>query len=245
MPLSAASRLVQIQVKVKRAHHHLKEFDTLAESFRGKYSSIAVGQLDFKGTVGPAFAGLPDIRTYPIASFELLAVAGDIIQNLRSSLDHLVYHLVEVGTRQTPGDNTGFPIVRDPKDYESAKARKVKGARPEAIKAIDTLKPYKGGNDALWRLHDLSNMDKHRFIVTVEENHLLLGEGFAGFYWLKTNNPLFPGIAHPDVNQDIDFLEEETLSKSKIGEGQPLLPFLHQNFEFVDNLILSFEPFLE
>src|SRR5438132_5583994 len=33
--------------------------------------------------------------------------------------------------------------------------------------AIDALRPYKGGNDVLWQLHELNNVDKHRLILTV------------------------------------------------------------------------------
>jgi hypothetical protein len=37
----------------------------------------------------------------------------------------------------------------------------------QAVAAIDALKPYKGGNDVLWQLHELNNVDKHRLILTV------------------------------------------------------------------------------
>jgi hypothetical protein len=43
----------------------------------------------------------------------------------------------------------------------------IKGMHEDAIKAIDALKPYQGGNDTLWRLHKLNNVDKHRLLVTV------------------------------------------------------------------------------
>jgi hypothetical protein len=33
--------------------------------------------------------------------------------------------------------------------------------------AIDAIKPYKGGNDLLWTLYKLNNVDKHRLLFTV------------------------------------------------------------------------------
>ena len=39
--------------------------------------------------------------------------------------------------------------------------------RKDAVDAIDAIKPYKGGNDTLWRLHGLNNIDKHRLLITV------------------------------------------------------------------------------
>ena len=38
---------------------------------------------------------------------------------------------------------------------------------PAAIKAINAIKPYQGGDDALWRLHRLNIIDKHRTLITV------------------------------------------------------------------------------
>jgi hypothetical protein len=35
----------------------------------------------------------------------------------------------------------------------------------QAIGAIDAVQPYREGNDALWRLHKLSIVDKHRLIL--------------------------------------------------------------------------------
>lgn len=41
------------------------------------------------------------------------------------------------------------------------------GARQETFEAIDALKPYKGGNDPLWMLYRLNNIEKHRLLITV------------------------------------------------------------------------------
>jgi hypothetical protein len=39
--------------------------------------------------------------------------------------------------------------------------------RKDAIDAIDAIKPYKGGNDTLWLLNKLNNIDKHRLLIAV------------------------------------------------------------------------------
>jgi hypothetical protein len=245
MALSAKDRLIRVQIKIERAKQHLLEFDGLAKSFQEAYREIVVSNVDFTGGPLQMFGGALDIRRYPVASFKLLAVAGDIVQNLRSALDHLAYQLAEVGTPgATPSEWVAFPIVRDAKDYESAKARKVQGMTPEAIKAIDALKPYKGGNDELWRLHELSNIDKHRFAFTLFRDGLFLGDGFEGHYWLRTQEPLFDGIMHPEVNGNAGLSSSETMSPSKVGKAQPLLPFLHQIVDFVDALVNNFLPHL-
>lgn len=36
---------------------------------------------------------------------------------------------------------------------------------PSAQKIVTDLKPYKGGNKTLWKLHELNRIDKHRLLV--------------------------------------------------------------------------------
>jgi hypothetical protein len=40
---------------------------------------------------------------------EWATIVGDVVHNLRSSLDHLVYELSFLGTRGSPGSRTSFP----------------------------------------------------------------------------------------------------------------------------------------
>ena len=71
------------------------------------------------------------------------------------------------------GDNppkprgTYFPILNSATQYEALKRQKLEGARQETITIIDALKPYKGGNNLLWMLQQLTNIDKHRLLLTV------------------------------------------------------------------------------
>jgi hypothetical protein len=104
--------------------------------------------------------------TQPPTSVSLLA--GEVLQALRSALDHLAYHLVQIGTR-TPGPfkHVYFPICPDADRYQADKRKKTEGMRPDALTAIDACKPYRGGNDILWRLDRLNNVDKHRLLIAV------------------------------------------------------------------------------
>jgi hypothetical protein len=84
-------------------------------------------------------------------------------KNLRSGLDHLAYALFMVGPRGTsgsPAKHVYFPISDDSTKYVAESRGKVKGMRRDAIDAINAVKPYKGGNDTLWVLHKLNNVDK-------------------------------------------------------------------------------------
>src|SRR5216683_4202653 len=163
--LDAQDRLIIIRVKIERAKKHLR--DLAAEILTLTHTTIV--HRDPKTGVPPnpiTFMWNPDFKTVPTLSFDVVAISGDIIHNLRSALDHLAHQLVFVGsphlTTSTISRNIGFPIAESMAKYEAIKVGKVEGMRPEAKEAIDRLKPYKGGNDPLWRVHELDNIDKHR-----------------------------------------------------------------------------------
>jgi hypothetical protein len=104
--------------------------------------------------------------------------AGQVVHELRGTLDHLAYQLLLVnGVPESDTHLFDFPIGRDLHSYQSqrgklkgfrtSKGRVVKGMRQDAIDAIDAVEPYVGGKGALlWTLHDLDNVKKHRTILT-------------------------------------------------------------------------------
>jgi hypothetical protein len=94
-------------------------------------------------------------------------LSGDVLQNCRTTLDYLANQLFIVGSPGMPlRTQTSFPIAEDAPTYETKKVRKVKGMREDAVKYIDSLEPYKGGNSHLWILNRLNNIDKHRLLLT-------------------------------------------------------------------------------
>jgi hypothetical protein len=98
----------------------------------------------------------------------LSLIIGDALFNLRSALDHLAQQFYLLGTGSTASARRpAFPIYESVKEYADESPRKVKGMRQDAVDFITAAKPYKGGNDALWRLNELNNIDKHRLLITV------------------------------------------------------------------------------
>ncbi len=116
--------------------------------------------------------------------------------------------------------------------------------RPDAVAENDKLKPYKGGNDLLWGIHELDNIDKHRSLFTVAHDFLFTSDWFPGSYWLKTDNPDFVGI-ESEVEHSIQLEIEEAVSQSQISKTNAMLPTLHYMIDAVDRLILGFRPPLE
>lgn len=99
---------------------------------------------------------------------QLADIAGDAVHALRSALDHLAYQLVISGTGQPgPFSHVYFPIWDTRKEHDAKKTRQTRGMTAAALGAIDAVQPYQGGNQVLWRLHKLDNIDKHRELITV------------------------------------------------------------------------------
>src|SRR5215469_3590061 len=149
-----------LRIKSDRAYQHIKE---LEEAMRLFFNSDPYSvSLDYNAETGNMEWRLVEAKDIPLS---ISTIAGDAIQNLRSALDHLVWQLVILNGK-TPTRITSFPIAESLQEYTSAKfRRKIEGVAQENISAIDALKPYQGGNAALWPLHSLNNIDKHRLLL--------------------------------------------------------------------------------
>jgi hypothetical protein len=241
MPLSADDRVFLIRVKIERAKKHLLDLEREVIVLRDqKVDVIFADTYSASGKVG-----LPSGQKVRVLSFNTLCAAGDVVQNLRTALDHLANHLVAVAGN-TPSRRVEFPVAKDSTTYESEKARKVEGMRAEAIEAIDRLKPYKGGNDVLWRIHALNNIDKHRMLFTVDKDCIMLDDWLPiGGYAVRTSNPTFSTVFDDEIEKNVEFEIDEAISKSQIVQGDALIPSLQQMIDFIQNLIISFKPLLE
>lgn len=159
--MSAQDRLELVSVKVDRAKEHLSMLAADVRTYlASKPYDVATKRVSDSRRLVYFVAS---VRPTP---HRLSAILGDAIHNLRSALDHLAYQLVWVGSGKRPSSHVYFPIADDRTKYIEQRRRQMKGATPAAIATLDSLAPYKGGNDDLWRLHRLDNVDKHRVLLT-------------------------------------------------------------------------------
>ncbi|MGA2571087.1 MAG: hypothetical protein ABSF23_11265 [Terracidiphilus sp.] len=239
MTMTPDDRLRLIRVKIERAEKHLDELEAAILSLG--QATFKLISLDSQPETGKPFLNARPLNVYPPA---IPAIAGDVIHNLRSALDHLAFHLVMVGVTfgETPPEkweDIQFPIMYSLKGYEGRKGRHIQGARREAIEAIDALKPYKGGNEALWLLRRLDNTDKHSFLWPIGENVIVGGVS------LKAYEPYFTSLDDPKDNQDVNLASEETLIEPAVGRANALLPTLHKLTHLVSNIVTGFLPLLQ
>jgi hypothetical protein len=96
-------------------------------------------------------------------------IIGDALQNLRSSLDYLVWELVLAANVQ-PNEKNMFPICSTIERFDDQVRRgRLNGVSPDAVTEIQSLQPYHLGKDfaksILWAIDELTNINKHRRIL--------------------------------------------------------------------------------
>ena len=155
-------RFLQVARKVKRAAHHLDSLEPMVRRFVAEEPYRVSARVENGGV------------TYYVAEVkptpdELPLVAGDVIQCLVTALDHLAYQIVCADTNDHPPEpgKIYFPFANTVKEYERDKYKRLPGASAGSVAAFDQVKPYKGGNDSLWALHQLNRIEKHRTLLTV------------------------------------------------------------------------------
>jgi len=99
---------------------------------------------------------------------DVALIVGDAIHNLKSALDFAINDVVfeKTGKRSR---HTKFPVYDSRSDLVVALNGGTIRPASETIAnlLLDGIKPYKGGNDAIWAIHDLNIQDKHALLLPV------------------------------------------------------------------------------
>lgn len=102
------------------------------------------------------------VKPYPIRA---KVVAADAVNNLRSSLDHLI-----VRSRELAGGTgrSGFPFGASRENFERA-FRQMRGVPLPISEYIFELNPFSEGNERLYGITTLSGGNKHARVALVEQ----------------------------------------------------------------------------
>jgi hypothetical protein len=255
-------RLALIRTKSERADKHFRELGTELSAFR-KSKPYKVGAKRDPKTRKPVYY-LLNVKETPA---NLSPIIGDVLQCLRSTLDHLAYQLLLVGNPTVGNpDEVFFPIGKDPHGYKSLLGRVKNGMRQSAIDAIDEVEPYQGGKGALlWTLHNLNNIDKHRTILTTfvqtggvditpsiglnlepwaKKLVARLGPVFIQEVGpkppAKAGDVLYIGAVDEEMYEKRKFTFDVAFAEPGVVEGKPIGPLLHEMTNFVNGLVTAF-----
>jgi hypothetical protein len=153
-------------LKLDRASHHLNTLNAKALEWREGKTHRYVSDIDRESGKQFVYIRFPE----PVPA-ELRLIIGDCLHNLRSALDNLAYELAvrHHGSSPLPEPfdrRSEFPIFGDRPMDERERRNKIGCIHPRAQAIIKRLQPHNRGDmfasDPLWKLHQLSNMDKHR-----------------------------------------------------------------------------------
>ncbi len=154
-------------LRYQRALDHFDTFHKTFEWFRESHPcKLAVNpQSEHPG-------GLIYVKGIDAAPLQLSVMLGDALQNLRQSLDHIVWEL-SIGA--TDNSRTEFFISDNAKLFRTRGMGRIARVTDDAKAFIDAVQPYYRGDftdkahaEPLWILDRLGNVDKHRAI------HLLM-----------------------------------------------------------------------
>ena len=165
--------LAGVKAKLARADEHMKALDEEWKAFGKTQSYEAVHEL--KPDICEWNCYLSLAKPIPI---KLSMILGDALNNMRSSLDHLVCRFVELHNGKV-GKHHAFPIFSDAATYDERvnqiRGKKDRSGPLDGIPAdgperalIEKVQPYHQGKDwrehPLWILNRMTNFDKHRDI---------------------------------------------------------------------------------
>jgi hypothetical protein len=210
---TAEERLAQITPKLDRAKEHYGQLTREIQEFLATVPYKT--ELKRDPVTRRVVTYLSSVAETPP---HLALVAGDVVQNLVSALDHLAYQLVLLGSDDKPRypKKVYFPISADLAEYDEKKTRYLGEARPAAVAAIDELRPYKGGNDTLWALHNLNIIDKHRLLITVGSNCRSVN---VGPLLMASMQPMLTGLGRgPLPKMDLFLRPADTQFPLKAGD---------------------------
>jgi hypothetical protein len=257
-PKMNASELVWCRQKIERAKQHVDDLNAVHKTFAASkpYEIVPKYNTESKQL-------LLVFECAPIPPRCSLLI-GEILYQLRSALDHLVRKLV-IQAGGTPNSLTQFPIYKIKRGpgftYESRGTQVIKGVSSSAAKKIEELQPFQAStapeDDPLWQIHELNNIDKHRFLITTRA---CLGKGN---FHLKFDPPIPDGVKASSMQGEIiengtifmslspirptkvqingHLSVEIVLNETSLPINQPIVPLLAQFCDYVCGVIDSFD----
>jgi hypothetical protein len=163
--------------KLQRGEEHLASFVAESREFIESGPYVVVPQ--FEPETSEYVFRIKVLREPPL---HWGTIIGDVLHNLRSALDYLVYDLARLDTGKEKPRGTQFPIVA-----ETSKVYRARGLPRVAMLSgphraeIRRLQPYQVDhpfNHPLAVLNRLSNRDKHRLIHATVGQNAGAGPGF-------------------------------------------------------------------
>lgn len=151
--------------KIDRAREHRKEFDKTAKEWLDTKPYKL--RTEFYTQTDEYIVWLDRVPRVPLPLF---AIVGDVVHNLRSALDYLIYRAACLDSGKDPPPrwkDLAFPIVSSDTDFDTGRRPPLGKLNPDFRADIKKLQPFCTHPDdfrqsRLWVLNQLDIVDKHR-----------------------------------------------------------------------------------
>ena len=238
--------------RIDRADKHFKELESFIEAFGQTKKDEFFGerypkpQSVSRHSTYESKISSPNLRV----PLNVAIILSDVVHNLRSALDYLIY---ELACEDEPGvvhENTQFIITDSKADTVDKSGKRIKGFDSSKwrlnglsathIDAIENLQPYKG---CAWTktLRDISNPDKHRKLTAIggrrEAFHTIKGGPPGSFK--GDSGEVFPG--HGIEGADV-YVERYHAIEVELPDETPILKTLEVLKGKVRATIDAFKP---
>lgn len=149
------------RLKVERANKHIAEIRERVRTLPDAYSA----GIEANPQTGQKF--IKHVLHDTTIAIDLALVIGDAVHNLKCALDHAWFAAIQKHAPSAVSDFAKFPVYPTRNKLESVlTGREINISSPALFDLIVTkIRSYEGGNDAVWAIHRLDILDKHRLLV--------------------------------------------------------------------------------
>lgn len=244
---------VGAELKTVRAKSHIRELENqLIEYIKSKPFKVVVESEDGGAN------HLWTLRVKHDIPIIFAAIIGDVVHNLRASLDLLATELVEHAGQDAK--NVYFPFGNDSDGLEEMiKQKRIDKAGQGVVDIIRELQPYTGGNKLLRSLHDLDITDKHKSLVPVAHY-----AGIKNFQMSGASGPMLtiqnlhcgpirdgmvlmslPPAGNVRIGQSFNPSLKLCLDEDVIDRDEELVETLHKYVNMVEDILQRFKDLVE
>jgi hypothetical protein len=243
--------LVGPKLKIKRAFELVGELERICEAYlAGNHYELVI---EHDPASGDRLAKIKITAPIPDALYMIVA---ETIYHLRSSLDQMIVAIARVNS--VAGRELSFPFPMDRNDFESAKTQnRMKGLPRDVVSLIRKFEPFQGGNDRLWGIGPLSNVDKHNMLVPVGSlggvdlyRGLKISKAKTGIV-VSPRGRLDQGIVISNLGTDdalefrgqpnFSIISDIVFADVAVFEGERVSATLNELTALVEGIILTFE----
>lgn len=193
------------RIKLDRAKQIGTELDTSVDNYIKSVPTELETEANLRTRIGTT-----KVRIKKPVPPMIGAIVGDILHNLRSALDTLIYDVSRNHSDFQP-NSTSFPIYGNRSGFERKAFTNGLRFSPQSIQLlVQDLQPWKEGHPWLWLLHMANIEDKHRLLTPVAS--------------IVKNIDIGLSIKHPSSDEMIKLPQIflKPADKSQLRDGDPI-----------------------